>query len=133
MSMQQTPRKLLVTSALPYANGSLHIGHILEHVQADIWVRFQKMLGRDCIFISGEDAHGTPVMLAAQKRNISPEALVTQLAEEHKRDLSAFYIDFDNFYTTHSLENEALIKLIYQRMKDKGDIYSKVIQQAYDP
>ncbi len=133
MSMQQTPRKLLVTSALPYANGSLHIGHILEHIQADIWVRFQKMLGRDCIFISGEDAHGTPVMLAAQQRDISPESLVTQIAEEHKRDLSAFYIDFDNFYTTHSPENEALIILIYQRMKDKGDIYSKLIQQAYDP
>lgn len=133
MSMQQTPRKLLVTSALPYANGSLHIGHILEHIQADIWVRFQKMLGRDCIFISGEDAHGTPVMLAAQQRDISPESLVTQIAEEHKRDLSAFYIDFNNFYTTHSPENEALIILIYQRMKDKGDIYSKLIQQAYDP
>ncbi len=133
MSMQQTHRKLLVTSALPYANGSLHIGHLLEHVQADIWVRFQKMLGSNCIFISGEDAHGTPVMLAAQQRDISPETLVTQVAEEHRRDLSAFYIDFDNFYTTHSPENEALITLIYQRMKDKGDILSKVIQQAYDP
>lgn len=133
MSMQQTHRKLLVTSALPYANGSLHIGHLLEHVQADIWVRFQKMLGSNCIFISGEDAHGTPVMLAAQQRDISPETLVTQVAEEHKRDLSAFYIDFDNFYTTHSPENEALIALIFQRMKDKEDILSKVIQQAYDP
>jgi methionyl-tRNA synthetase len=133
MSMQQTHRKLLVTSALPYANGSLHIGHLLEHIQADIWVRFQKMLGRDCIFISGEDAHGTPVMLTAEQRGISPEALVTQIAEEHKSDLSSFYIDFDNFYTTHSSENEALIDLIYQRMKAKGDIYRKVIQQAYDP
>lgn len=131
--MQQIHRKLLVTSALPYANGSLHIGHLLEHIQADIWVRFQKMLGRNCIFISGEDAHGTPVMLAAQRHGISPEILVTQIAEEHKRDLTAFYVDFDNFYTTHSLENEALITLIYQRMKDKGDISSKVIQQAYDP
>lgn len=132
MSMQQTHRKLLVTSALPYANGSLHIGHLLEHIQADIWVRFQKMLGRDCIFISGEDAHGTPVMLAAQQRSISPETLVNQIAEEHKRDLSAFYIDFDNFYTTHSPENEALITLIYKRMKDTGDVYNKIIQQAYD-
>ncbi len=131
--MQQLHRKLLVTSALPYANGSLHIGHLLEHIQADIWVRFQKMLGRDCIFISGEDAHGTPVMLAAQRHGISPETLVTQIAEEHKRDLAAFYVDFDNFYTTHSPENEALITLIYQRMKEKGDINSKVIQQAYDP
>ena len=131
--MQQIHRKLLVTSALPYANGSLHIGHLLEHIQADIWVRFQKMLGRNCIFISGEDAHGTPVMLAAQRHGISPEILVTQIAEEHKRDLAAFYVDFDNFYTTHSTENEALITLIYQRMKEKGDINSKVIQQAYDP
>ncbi|MFZ0218996.1 MAG: methionine--tRNA ligase [Candidatus Aquirickettsiella sp.] len=131
--MQQTHRKLLVTSALPYANGSLHIGHLLEHIQADIWVRFQKMLGRDCIFISGEDAHGTPVMLAAQQAGISSETLVNQIAEEHKRDLSAYYIDFDNFYTTHSPENEALITLIYQRMKHKGDVYSKIIQQAYDP
>lgn len=133
ISMQQSHRKLLVTSALPYANGSLHIGHLLEHIQADIWVRFQKMLGRDCIFISGEDAHGTPVMLAAQQRDITPETLATQITEEHKCDLSAFYIDFDNFYTTHSPENEALIELIYQRMKNKGDVYSKVIQQAYDP
>ncbi|MDQ5899592.1 MAG: methionyl-tRNA synthetase [Pseudomonadota bacterium] len=132
MSMQQTHRKLLVTSALPYANGSLHIGHLLEHIQADIWVRFQKMLGRDCIFISGEDAHGTPVMLAAQQRSISPETLVNQISDEHKRDLSAFYIDFDNFYTTHSPENEALITLIYKRMKDTGDVYNKIIQQAYD-
>lgn len=131
--MQQTPRKLLVTSALPYANGSLHIGHLLEHIQADIWVRFQKMMGRSCIFISGEDAHGTPVMLAAQKSGISPEMLVARIAEEHKRDLSEFYIDFDNFYTTHSSENEALITLIYQRLKDKNDIYSKIIKQAYDP
>ncbi|MEN9917224.1 MAG: methionine--tRNA ligase [Pseudomonadota bacterium] len=131
--MQQIHRKLLVTSALPYANGSLHIGHLLEHIQADIWVRFQKMLGRDCIFISGEDAHGTPVMLAAQRLGISPESLATQVAEEHKRDLAAFYVDFDNFYTTHSPENEALITLIYQRMKARGDVDIKVIQQAYDP
>lgn len=130
--MQQIHRKLLVTSALPYANGSLHIGHLLEHIQADIWVRFQKMLGRDCIFISGEDAHGTPVMLAAQRQGISPEVLVTQIAEEHKHDLTAFYINFANFYTTHSSENEVLITLIYQRMKEKGDINSKIIQQAYD-
>lgn len=131
--MQQTPRKLLVTIALPYANGSLHIGHLLEHIQGDIWVRFQKMLERDCIFISGEDAHGTPVMLAAQHRGISPDTLVTEIAEEHQRDLSAFYIDFDKFYTTHSPETEAFITLIYQRMKNKGDVYSKIIQQAYDP
>lgn len=133
MSMQQTPRKLLVTSALPYANGPLHIGHLLEHIQADIWVRFQKMMEHHCIFVSGEDAHGTPVMLAAQQCNISPEVLVRQIAEEHKQDLSDFFIEFDNFYTTHSSENEDLIHLIYERMKGKGDIYTKTIKQAYDP
>lgn len=133
MSMQQTPRKLLVTSALPYANGPLHIGHLLEHIQADIWVRFQKIRGHHCIFISGEDAHGTPIMLAAQQRNISPEALVREIADAHQHDLTDFFIEFDNFYTTHSPENEALTRFIYQRMKEKGNIYKKRIKQAYDP
>lgn len=131
--MQQTHRKQLVTIALPYANGSLHLGHLLEHIQADIWVRFQKLMGRDCILISGEDAHGTPIMLAAQQRNIKPEVLVAEIADRHIADLSAFYIDFDQYYTTHSSENEELIDLIYRRMQKKGDIRSKVIQQAYDP
>lgn len=133
MSMQQTHRKLLVTTALPYANGSLHLGHLLEHIQADIWVRFQKMMDRDCILISGEDAHGTPIMLAAQQRHIKPEVLVAEIAKEHIADLSAFYVNFDQYYTTHSPENKELIDLIYRRMQEKGDIFSKVIQQAYDP
>jgi methionyl-tRNA synthetase len=133
MSMQQTHPKLLVTIALPYANGPLHIGHLLEHIQADIWVRFQKMIGRDCILISGEDAHGTPIMLAARQHNIEPEALVAEIAKEHIADFSAFHINFDNYYTTHSPENKEIIELIYQRMQEKRDIYSKVISQAYDP
>ncbi|MES2141267.1 MAG: methionine--tRNA ligase [Pseudomonadota bacterium] len=131
--MQQTQRKLLVTTALPYANGSIHLGHLLEHIQADIWVRFQKMRGNNCIFISGEDAHGTPVMLAAKQRGIEPEELVSQIAEEHSSDLNRFYINFDNYYTTHSPENKTLVELIYSRMQAKGDIRTQVIAQAYDP
>src|SRR5205814_7255201 len=126
-------QKLLVTTALPYANGSIHLGHLLEHIQADIWVRFQKMLGRNCIFLSGEDAHGTPVMLAAKQRGIEPEELVKLIANEHKADLDAFHISFDNYYTTHSPENQALVELIYARMQAKGDIRTQVINQAYDP
>lgn len=131
--MQQTHRKQLVTIALPYANGSLHLGHLLEHIQADIWVRFQKMMGRDCILISGEDAHGTPIMLAAQQRNIQPETLIAEVAKEHIAELSAFYINFDQYYTTHSVENRELTELIFRRMQEKGDICKKVIMQAYDP
>jgi methionyl-tRNA synthetase len=130
--MPQTQRKLLVTSALPYANGSIHLGHLLEHIQADIWVRFQKMLGNDCLFISGEDAHGTPIMLAARQRDISPEELIIQIAHEHELDLKRFHINFDNYYTTHSPENKELVELIYERMQAKGDIRSQVIKQAYD-
>lgn len=130
---QQSQQKFLVTTALPYANGSIHLGHLLEHIQADIWVRFQKMLGHDCIFLSGEDAHGTPVMLAAKQQGIEPEELVKQIAREHKADLNAFHISFDNYYTTHSPENKALVELIYTRMKAKADIRTQVINQAYDP
>lgn len=133
LNKQQSQQKLLITSALPYANGSIHLGHLLEHIQADIWVRFQKMLGRDCIFLSGEDAHGTPVMLAAKQRGIEPEELIKLIANEHTADLNAFYISFDNYYTTHSPENQALIELIYARMQAKGDIRTQVINQAYDP
>jgi methionyl-tRNA synthetase len=132
-NMQQTQRKLLVTSALPYANGSIHLGHLLEHIQADIWVRLQKMLGHNCIFISGEDAHGTPIMLAAKQANIEPEELVAKIAKEHKADLAGFHIHFDNYYTTHSPENQALVEVIYSCMQAAGDIRTQVIAQAYDP
>jgi methionyl-tRNA synthetase len=132
LDMQQTQRNLLVTSALPYANGSIHLGHLLEHIQADIWVRFQKMLGHNCLFLSGEDAHGTPVMLAAKQRGMEPEELTQQIAKEHSADLKGFYIDFDNYYTTHSSENKELVELIYARMQAKGDISTRVVAQAYD-
>lgn len=123
---------MLVTCALPYANGSLHLGHFVEYIQADIWVRFHRMMGHHCVFICGEDAHGTPVMLAAQQRHITPEQLVEQIAQEHRCDLHAFHICFDLYHTTHSIENQTLSELIYQRMQNRGDIAVRTITQAYD-
>jgi methionyl-tRNA synthetase len=126
-------RHILVTSALYYANGSLHLGHILETIQSDIWVRLQRMQGHDCIHVCGSDAHGTPIMLQAEKRGITPEALVTQINQEHQTDFAAFLIDFNNFYTTHSAENKTLTELIYSRLQANGDIVAKKITQAFDP
>lgn len=126
-------RKLLITCALPYANGSIHLGHLIEHVQADIWVRFQKMLGHDCVFICADDAHGTPIMLSAKQKNIAPEALIAQVKLEHQQDFADFLIDFDNYYTTHSEENRELSELIYHRLQQHDDIDVRVIRQAYDP
>lgn len=126
-------REILVTSALPYANGSLHLGHMLEYVQSDIWVRFQQMRGHTCYHICGSDAHGTPIMLQAEKLNITPEALVSKINLEHKKDLEDFHIALDHFYTTHSPENESLATSIYQKLKIKGDIAVRTIAQAYDP
>ena len=98
-------RKLLVTTALPYANGSIHLGHMLEGVLADIWIRYQKLAGNECYFFCADDTHGTPVMLAAKKENIPPEELVTKIHAEHYKDLTAFHIEYDNYYTTNSPEN----------------------------
>lgn len=128
-----TPRKMLVTSALPYANGHLHLGHMVEHIQTDIWVRVQKMLGYDCIAICGDDAHGTPIMLKARQQGITPLALTQAMQASHMQDFAAFGIDYDCYHTTHSPENEALVSDIYQRLREKGDIYTKSITQAYDP
>lgn len=127
-----TQRRLLVTSALPYANGPLHLGHLVEYIQSDIWVRFHKLQGHHCLHLSGSDAHGTPIMLQAEKRGISPEALVSQIHTEHVADLKAFQVAFDHFYTTHSPENQALATHIYQSLKARGDITEKTITQAYD-
>ena len=103
--MTAKQRKIFVTSALPYANSSIHIGHLLEAIQADIWVRFQKLRGHDCLYICADDAHGTPIMLSADRQGISPEQLITRIHAEHERDYAGFEIGFDNFYTTHSEEN----------------------------
>ena len=126
-------RKILVTSALPYANGSIHLGHLVEYIQTDIWVRFQKMRGHECHYICADDAHGTPIMLRAQAQGITPEELIADVKQEHQADFSAFNINFDNFHSTHSAENKALANQIYLANKEAGHITNRTISQAYDP
>lgn len=128
-----TKRKILVTAALPYANGMIHLGNLVEYIQTDIWVRFQKLQGNDCIFICGDDTHGTPVMISAQKQGITPEALIARVFIEHKADFDGFNIEFDSYYTTHSKENQNLSAMIYKKLRDRGDIITRKIAQAYDP
>jgi len=130
---QNKKRKILVTHALPYANGEIHLGHLVEAIQTDIWVRFQRMQGHDCLFICGNDAHGTAIMLAAEKQDISPETLIERVHADHTQVFQNFFIDYDNFYTTHSPENKALSIDIYEKLKANGDITTKTITQAYDP
>jgi len=126
-------RKILVTTALPYANGPLHLGHLVDCVQADIWVRFHKMQGHQCLFICGDDSHGTPIMIHAEKKGMTPEALIEQIYREHKADFQDFHISFDNYYTTHSPENKALVETIFQRHVEQGNISQRTIKQAFDP
>jgi methionyl-tRNA synthetase len=125
-------RKILVTSALPYANGPVHLGHLMECIQTDIWVRFQRLQGHTCWYICGDDVHGTPIMLAAEKQNISPEALIEKIHAEHATDFKDFLIAFDNFPTTHSEENRLFSESIYQKAKLQGDIDTRTIEQAFD-
>ena len=131
--MQDKQRQILVTSALPYANGSIHIGHLVEYIQTDIWVRFQKMQGHTCYYVCADDAHGTPIMLRAQKERISPEALIERISEEHQADFKDFSVTFDNFHSTHSDENQWLANTIYEELNKKGHINKRTIKQAYDP
>lgn len=126
-------RTMLVTSALPYANGHLHLGHLVEHIQTDIWVRTHKMLGHTCIAVCGDDAHGTPIMLKAETLGITPEALTAQMKLSHEADFAAFQIAYDHYHTTHSAENKALATAIYTALQANGDIIKKTIRQAYDP
>jgi methionyl-tRNA synthetase len=130
--MSQARRKILVTSALPYANGPIHIGHLVEYLQTDIWVRFQKLSGNDCTYICASDAHGTPIMLRARQENIDPEKLVENFRQEHRGDFADFHIAFDNFHSTHSDENRQLVEQIYGRLDEKGLIDRRSIEQAYD-
>tara|TARA_B100001123_G_scaffold363237_1_gene420834 strand:- start:2046 stop:3692 length:1647 start_codon:yes stop_codon:yes gene_type:complete len=125
-------KKIIVTSALPYANGSIHLGHLVEYLQTDIWVRNQKMSGNNCIYICADDAHGTPIMLKAQELKITPEKLIEKIYKEHVNDFSDFQIEFDNYYTTHSDENKFFSELIYSKLYQNGDIISKTISQFYD-
>jgi methionyl-tRNA synthetase len=127
------PRRILVTSALPYANGPIHIGHLVEYIQTDIWARFQKMRGNDCFFVCADDAHGTPIMLRARQEGITPEDLIARVAEEHQADFADFRVGFDNYHSTHSPENRHFSALIYERNRDKGHIAKRTITQAYDP
>ena len=127
------PRRLFVTTALPYANGSFHIGHIMEYIQADIWVRFQRMRGNEVHFMCADDAHGAPIMLKAQAEGIAPEQLIQRIADERPRYLKGFHIQFDHWHSTHSAENTQLSQDIYRRLKRAGFIYAKTIEQLYDP
>jgi methionyl-tRNA synthetase len=131
--MPETPRKILVTSALPYANGPIHIGHLVEYIQTDIWVRFQKMRGHVCYYVCADDAHGTPIMLRAEQEGISPDQLIARMRQEHQRDFAGFAVEFDNYHSTHSPENRHLSELIYGRLRESGYIVKRTIRQAYDP
>ncbi|MGB9098990.1 methionine--tRNA ligase [Erwinia sp.] len=131
--MTQVAKKILVTCALPYANGSIHLGHMLEHIQADIWVRYQRMRGNQVYFICADDAHGTPIMLKAQQLGIAPEQMIADMSQEHQTDFAGFDISYDNYHSTHSEENRELSELIYTRLKENGFIKNRTISQLYDP
>ena len=125
------PRKIVVTSALPYANGPIHIGHLVEYLQTDIWVRFQKMCGNQCLYFCADDTHGTPVMISARDEQISPEELIERMHKEHKADFDRFFVEFDNYYSTHSPENKHFSELIFSRLNEVGSIVKRNIEQAY--
>lgn len=126
-------RTIIATAALIYANGSAHLGHMVEHIQTDIWTRFQRLRGNRCWYISGSDAHGTPIMLNAQKQNLTPEQLIQQTSTEQQQDFTDFLIKFDSYHSTHSTKNQSLVNDIYQRLLAKGDISTRTIKQAFDP
>ncbi len=135
MSEQPPPRsrEILVTSALPYANGPIHLGHLVEYIQTDIWVRFQKLHGHRCYYVCAEDTHGTPIMLKAEQEKTTPEELIERIGTEHRADFDDFLIGFDNYYSTHSEENRHYAGLIYRRLQKAGHIETRTITQAYDP
>jgi methionyl-tRNA synthetase len=125
------PRKIVVTSALPYANGPIHLGHLVEYLQTDIWVRFQKMCGNECFYFWADDTHGTPIMISARAAGISPEQLIGEMHKEHKKDFDDFYIEYDNFYSTHSPENKYFSELIFNRLNEAGSIVTRDVEQTY--
>jgi len=128
-----TPRKILITSALPYANGPIHLGHLVEYIQTDIWARFQKLRGNECYYVCADDAHGTPIMLRARQDGITPEQLIADVSKDHQADFSDFLIGFDHYHSTHSDENKELSQGIYRTLRDDGHITTRTISQAYDP
>ena len=130
--MSQKNRTILVTSALPYANGPIHIGHMVEYIQTDIWVRFQRLRGQHCLYVCADDAHGTPIMLRARQQGTTPEALIAASAKEHQADFADFNVRFDNYHSTHSEENRAFSEMVFERNQQAGHITSRTITQAYD-
>ncbi|WP_415058449.1 methionine--tRNA ligase [Halopseudomonas sp.] len=133
MPSSTVPRQILVTSALPYANGSIHLGHMLEYIQTDIWVRFQKLRGNRCIYVCADDAHGSAIMLRAEKEGITSEQLIDNVKAEHTADFADFMVNFDNYHSTHSAENKYFSELIYQRLKEAGHISTRSVTQYFDP
>ncbi|MSR13888.1 MAG: methionine--tRNA ligase [Gammaproteobacteria bacterium] len=131
--MNTLARRMLVTSALPYANGPIHIGHLVEYIQTDIWVRFQKMRGHQCYYVCADDAHGTPIMLRAEQEGVTAEQLIARIGAEHRADFAGFSVGFDHYHSTHSPENREIATLIYERLRDAGHIVRRTIRQAYDP
>lgn len=131
--MTKQRRKILVTSALPYANGDIHIGHLVEYIQTDIWVRYQKMHGHSCYYVCADDTHGTAIMLRAEQEGIEPEELIARMKTDHEIDFAGFSIEFDNYYTTNSDENRELAQDLYRRLRDNGLIETRTIEQLYDP
>ena len=131
--MTSVPRKILATSALPYANGPIHLGHLVEYIQTDIWTRFQRLRGHEAYYVCAEDTHGTPIMLKARDEGLTPESLIEKIGNEHRRDFADFNIAFDNYYTTHSEENQHFSEFIFEQLKTKGHITTRTITQAYDP
>ncbi|MFQ5547563.1 MAG: methionine--tRNA ligase [Woeseia sp.] len=130
--MSDAPRNIFVSSALPYANGSIHMGHLVEYLQSDIWARFQKLRGHNCVYVCAADAHGTPIMIKAREEGITPEQLVERVSAEQHEDLKAFGVAFDNYHTTHSDENEQIVLRMYEALREAGYIYTRTIEQAYD-
>ncbi|MDX1482691.1 MAG: class I tRNA ligase family protein, partial [Woeseiaceae bacterium] len=122
--MTATPRNMMVSSALPYANGAIHMGHLVEYIQSDIWARFQKLRGHNCYFVCAADTHGTPIMVKAREAGVAPEELVRRVAGEQLADLESFDVRFDNFHSTHSAENEELVTRMYLALRDNGHIYT---------
>ena len=130
--MSKENRKILVTSALPYANGPIHIGHLVEYLQTDIWCRFQRMVGNTCVYACADDAHGTPIMLRSRAEGVEPQKLIDRMWESHTRDFRDFLIEFDSYHTTHSPENRFFAEHIYKELNKGGHITRKTIRQAYD-
>ncbi len=131
--MASEKRRILTTSALPYANGPIHLGHLVEYIQTDIWVRFQRQQGHECYYVCADDAHGTAIMLRAEADGVTPEALIERIGLEHRADFEDFHVLFDNYYTTHSPENRFFAEYIYQQLEAKGHISRRIIKQAFDP